>query len=293
MINLSPWYYRNLLVSNSLITSPEFFEVDLLDNTHSYEAIIYLKDHLRPSWVSTSVIYKNCDGSGTAIYKNIAVYKAISEALERLAFYELADTDEANYCFDLNPTTTGMAAYPFFSCLPARKNAMTEAVERWAIHEFNRSKLPITTHPNAVEGLTHYELLTPFANCRVSLLSYKSDDIYVYGFAGGQNLKHSFDRALVELDRNIRVLNSFKKKKISTSFESSNDRAIFYYSTEEGFQNFLEKILKASKSIINSNPKVLCDKELKGEWSQYTKVWRYLLEDSYFDCRQDHSFFMF
>ena len=173
MINLSAWCYRNLLAVNDLINNPEFYEVNFLDNSHKYEANVFLKDHLRPNWVNSSEIYKNCDGSGTSIYKNIAVFKAISEALERLAFYDLAENKEKEYCFDKNPTTTGMAAFPSFSKSIARKNARVEAWERWAIHEFNRSKLPVLMHKSEIQNLNHYEIKIPFKESHVSLLSYK------------------------------------------------------------------------------------------------------------------------
>ena len=92
MINLAPWYYRKLLIENELIKEIKYFEINLLTQVHQFEAAVYLKENLVPSWVSTSEIYRNCEGSGTSTYKNISVYKAISEALERLAFFESVDS---------------------------------------------------------------------------------------------------------------------------------------------------------------------------------------------------------
>jgi hypothetical protein len=219
MLNLAPWYYRNLLVPNEFINSPEYYELTFLNNKKQYEANVFLKSHLRPSWVSRSNLYKNSDGTGTSTYKNIAVYKAISEALERLAFYELAESNkEKEYFFDLNPTTTGMAAYPHWLTMYARNNAIVEAVERWCIHEFNRGKIPSIEIPTLIANLNHYELVTPFKNVKVSLLKYAHKDFYTFAFAGGRSLTTSFDKALIELQRNIKVLEKYHRVDLPLTF---------------------------------------------------------------------------
>lgn len=294
MINLAPFYYRKLLSTNSIIEFPEYFEIEMLNGKKQVEAVVSLKNNLKPIWVKDSLIYRNSDGAGTADYKNIAVYKAISEALERLAFYELVDCNKKNYAFDINPTTTGMAAFPSLTYSEARKNAKMEAVERWAIHEINRGNLPIIKHNVKNCNLSHLEILTPVKDIKVTLLVFKHDDFYAYGFAGGNDLNHSFNKALVELDRNIRVLKIiYNKKPIVQSFENATDRTIFYFSTNDGYEKFEEIINNAPLNIKNTNPKIICDKSVDGRWNEYTKVWRYLLEDSYFPCHEDHTFFMF
>lgn len=294
MFNLSPWYYRNLLVKNDIINFPEFYEINLLDGKKQFEAAVSLNEKLRPDWISTSEFYRDCDGSGASEFKNVAVYKAISEALERLAFYELAETQEKKFSFDLNPTTTGMAAFPSFNCKIARDNGRAEAIERWAIHEFNQGKIPIKRHNSAVKDLESFELVTPFVDIKVILLAYKNENFYAYSFAAGKNVKHSYDRALVELGRNIRVLKkAYQNSKNFTSVESAVDKTILFFSTFEGNSVFSELIKSSPEKIKNSNPKILCDQELKGYWSKYTKVWRFLLEDSYFNTNKNHKFFMF
>lgn len=292
MINLSPWLYRNLLSENDILTVPEFFEITLLNGSSQFEATVSLKEIHRPKWLNPSEIYKNCDGSGTSQFKNIAVYKAISEALERMAFYTFAENYEKKYCFDVNPTTTGMACYPSLGTRIARTNAITEAVERWAIHEFNKFHIPIVVHNSNIKKLIHYELKVPYKNIRISLLVYKNDKFCSYGFAGGSSLMMSFSKALIELDRNIRVLNSVYNQQ-SRKFSNSIDSTLFYYSTDEGYLNFNKLVKCSPRSINNTSPKILCDSEIKGEWTKYATVWRYLLEDSYFDCSTDKTFFMF
>lgn len=293
MINFSPWYYRELLGENLLIESPDFYQISTIEGDSLYESNVKLKDHWRPTWLNQSTLYKDCDGSGTDKFKNIAIYKAISEAIERLAFYELIDTQEVKFSFDKNPTTTGLAAFPYFNYSPARINARLEAIERWAIHEFNKNNLPLKIHKSLTTNLNFYEILTPFQNVRITLLSYERNGSYYYGFAGGTNLNHSFNKSIIELDRNIRVLDKVVDKMNYSSFDIGVDRTLAFFSTLEGNQKFKDLINLAPRIIKSKNPQVLCDKPLVGHWEKYSKVWRYLLEDSYFNCREDHTFFMF
>lgn len=291
---LGPWFYRNLLDFNTIIEPPEFFKAEILTGEILFEVICSLNKNLRPDWVSKSDVYNNRDGAGTSQHKNIAVYKAISEALERWAFYVVADSSEAkNFCFDINPSTAGMAAYPSLIANGARDNAIMEASERWAIHEFWRGNLPVNQHQTSLENLSHYEILTPFKNCRISILSYKKDEHYLYAFAAEQSLEKSFQHALVELARNIRVMAKIAgTPKNFEDFKDISDKRLVYFSSTEGHDLFNCKIQSAPKSPLTT-PKLICDKELKGPWSEYTKVWRYLYANSYPDSDQDHTIFMF
>mgnify|MGYP001562072349 CR=1 FL=1 len=123
---LGPWFYRNLLDSNDIIELPEFFKAEILTGETLFEAICSLNKNLRPDWVSKSDVYNNRDGAGTSKYKNIAVYKAISETLERWAFYVVADTKDAKkFCFDINPSTAGMAACAETQTVPLATSAIS------------------------------------------------------------------------------------------------------------------------------------------------------------------------
>ena len=294
MISLAAWYYRILLSENDLIEKINYFEVGQLDGNRHHEALVFLKNKHLPKWLSHSELYSCCDGTGTSLYKNIAVYKAISEALERWAFYVTTESNESNkFCFDINPSTTGMAAYPGITTKGARKNAIVEASERWALHEFWRGNLPVIEHETNIQNLLHYEIVSEMNKVKVSLVSYKTESQYLYGFAADRTLTESFEHALVELARNIRVLNKFNKENINfNSFKDISDKRLIYFSTPEGNDLFNIKVQSAPKAPLTS-PKLICDLEIKGPWNQYTKVWRYLYADSYPDSETDHTIFMF
>lgn len=174
MINMAPWYYRHLLENNSVIDPPDFYQIKLLSDQNVFESNVRLKNYLRPSWLSTSSLYKDCDGTGTSQFKNVAVYKAISEALERYAFYVTIDNNEAEYAFDKNPTTTGLAAYPSLGSKMARRNAHFEAAERWAIFQFNNKNIPVIYHPEANSRINFFELIVPFEGCKVVIIHHEA-----------------------------------------------------------------------------------------------------------------------
>lgn len=289
---LAPWFFRNLLGKNEIIVSPEFYKIPLLNEEIFFEAVCSLNPILKPSWLSESEVYSNRDGAGASKLRNVATYKAISEALERWAFYSLADSDElTKYCFDLVPSTTGMASYPAFSTKVARQKAILEATERWALHEFWRGNVPVFKHDTDIKLLEHYELLTTFQNVHISILVYNDGGVFSYSFAAENTLQKSFNHALVELSRNIRVLKKSKSYNYKDYLDISDQRLIFF-SSLEGKNTFDEKI-KSAPNKITSKAKLICDKEISGPWSQYTKIWRFLYADSFCHDDNDYSFFMF
>lgn len=294
-INFSPWYYRNLLLDNTLIEPPRFYKTTNILNEEFFESNVVLKSFSSNAKFDKSLIYNNCDGSGADKFKNIAIYKSISEALERLAFYESVDDKFYELKFNLNPTTTGMAAFPHINYSKSRLNAKAEAIERWAINEFNKKNIPAIEIPTLITNLRHFELITPFRDeVRVSIVLFKKNNFYTYSFAADKNLSSSFNKSLIELNRNIKILEKNENyRKNFTEFKDSTDRTLLYFSSEEGYEKFMNLINSAPNKIINNNPIITCDKPVIGRWSKYTKVWRYLLDDSYFPCETDHTFFMF
>ena len=288
---MGPWLYRNLIDKNSILNPIQFYVVDSINNDVYFEAICSLKN--KSAKYLKSEIYTDLDGSGASKYKNIAVYKSISEALERWAFREMCSDSNDKYCFNVNPSTTGIAAYPSFFTNSARENAKLEAIERWALYEFWRGNLPIIEHYSSIKNLNHYEIISGFNKSFISLISYKVDLQTLYAFAAGKTLQDSLNHAIIELDRNRRVMQKkILNGKIYKDFENINDKRLVYFSTNEGASLFYEKISLAPKKI-KSKPKVICDQELKGPWSKYAKVWRYLYADSYPVSDTDHTFFMF
>jgi hypothetical protein len=294
IFNLAPWYYRDFLQdqSNSIFDKISVCEVKLIDGNTNWEAVTKLNDKKLPNWFVPSSIYSANDGSGTSKFKNIAIHKAISEGLERWAFYFSIDEFPREFCFNVDPSTAGMAAFPERFSRNSRGNAYIEATERWCIQEFWNSKLPVIEHHSVIKNMKHFEILSEVSNVRVSLLHYFNGDKNIFGFAGGNTLEKSYRHALVELSRNNFVFNNLKANTNFNQLTEIYDKRIYFFSTEQGVKIFNEKIMSAPKSILIT-PKLICDKEIPGPWSKYAKVWRCLFENSIFDNLTDHTFFMF
>jgi hypothetical protein len=290
-MNLGPWKYRKILSSEGgpirkievvCLTSPILKKV--------YEAYA----ELDPSVLSFSLVkdlkvYGTADGSGTALYQNLARYKSISEALERWAFYETAvATKTDRFGFAVDCSTSGMAAFPGLTYREASDNAFYEAIERWALCAWWEGKLPASGLPSSefhsgIE-INVSPLLGSLSISRgrsisvVVLWSKLSDqDRVCYGFSCASTLEKAIQRASVELDRNRRVLSELPP--LSEVTEVGEKRLLFF-SVSEGNERFMDQVNRSlsANSTISSPPKLVANEAIPGQWTRYCKVWRCLLE---------------
>jgi hypothetical protein len=247
----------------------------------------YLRAALRPSWHEEKGLYENADGSGTHIHRNQACYVAISEALERWAFYTESDgSRRANFGFDRDDSTTGMAAFPGLTTRGARKRAAVEAAERWSLVEWWEGRLPARLLPAASpEGAL--ELISPFPSCSVAIVWRRcSFSGLAFGFAGGATLQEAISHARVELDRNIYALETFVSKtgKTPDSVDISGlgtviERRLVFFASQAGEALFRRRSDEScSMRHLPSQPRTLVDRELPGPWTRYASVWRVLYE---------------
>lgn len=276
-LSLAPLRYNNAVFE-------KFFESittrshRLLDGTQVFTANVYLKSELVPSWKPKNQLYSVCDGSGTSKYKNEAIYKAISESLERLAFYQ--NHDNPKYGFDIDCSTNGMAAFPGLFKSHVRKLAFYEAVERWSLQMFWKGSLPLEKL-ETLEGEAAFHFLIPFSGIS-SVLVYRDMVLgekrrRVYGFAASSNIYRARMKARIELDRNFEVFSLAR----SLDMEKLNlqEKRLIYFSEEAGVRSFNEAYSEALKcKRIASKPRVLIDSPIVGEWSMFCDVHRVLLE---------------
>ncbi len=202
----------------------------------------------------------NCFGLGSHEIKEVATHKAISEALERWAFHEMKQSKHKSlFGFDLDPSTTGMAAYPGLFKTEARHLAYAEALERYAVLGWWNRELPAIARPYK-KDIEAAEIRTFHTNKVTAILWHRelNGHVYYYGFSSGENLCEACHRAEIEL---------WRKKKVTQYPESHK----FFLETME----YTQKLHTTSKS-----PKLLVDEEIKGPWSKYTTVWRCLLGEA-------------
>lgn len=288
-LSLAPLKYNKFMFD-------KFFETvsirahNLLDGTDVYTANAYLKEELLPSWKDKNLLYSNCDGSGTSQYKNEAIYKAVSEGLERLAFYR--NFNNSDLGFDRDCSTSGMAAFPGLFQSFARKLAYNEAIERWSLKSFWDGLTPIRKIQSGEENI--YSFLTPFSKI-FSVIVYRDIQIQnelrrIYGFASANKLARAIFKAKVELNRNFEVLSNMPMLKPSTEMNLMERRLLFFSETK-GVLMFDAACERASELEIKpALPSVLVDSPVVGEWSPYCHIHRVLFEGMDFKGQQIEDF---
>lgn len=303
MISLAPFRYRKILAKDGgPIEELRVYREEIGLASLGYEATAWLRSDIRGANAPKFEIYSNCDGTGSSKYKNLACYKAISEALERWAFLETSTSKDRKYFgFDFDPTTNGIAAFPGLSSRNARDLAWLEALERWALKEWWVGALQ---HESVVEETAPDRgtilICVPSSDHSVVLTWRFSESCqgYCYGFAAASQMNAARQKAMVEMLRNQKVLSSFRQRRgpndeIGGLLRLQENR-LLYFSSATGFSKFQERI-KAKATLVHTElPKLRIDRALSGGWSKFTDVWRVLFDGQERDIKGDVlDFFMF
>lgn len=237
-------------------------------------------------------LYGASHGSGTAGRKSEAVYRAVSEALERWAWHSASQQQESRHRLglDLDPSTTGFAAFPGLGPRSARVPALLEAGERWALGAWweRRAGYRALDPGPPWEGVKGIELLAPVAHGRVALLWKDLPRFRAYGFAAGTTLPAAVRKAAVELGRNIQVLEFAEG---GAAAANRAERRLLFFSGDTGRRAFDQRLVTHSSSPLEA-PSLIVDCQVPGPWAKYTHVWRCLFDpaglhdpgtDDYFD----------
>jgi len=277
---LSPWYYRNVSsTENPIIKEISYSVIDDIMGNKVYESYAFLNENIGLSKKPKDFIfYGNADGTGTAPNLIDATYKAISEAIERWAFLHTfynAST-QTKYGFDLDKSTSGMAAYPELIAHNVKYNARNEAIERWAIQMW-------------WIGLISHESIDPFHNLFKIVLITSPFKTYVailhtviptnglraYGFAGASTSKDAIRKATIELCRNCKALSS--PTALLSHPTNLIEQRLFFFAQSEG-QRLFDARVKAIVRPQTLKPIFYFDGNLPGPWNKYAKVWRTVLD---------------
>jgi hypothetical protein len=298
MLNLAPWKYRAVMESQGgpvrdLLVAKL---VSAVDGHEYWEAFATLNVEFEKK---ASEIYGSGHGSGSAKSVAEARYRAISEAMDRWAFFESSRDRDARMGFDVDCSTTGMAAFPGLFPRQARQRAMAEAIERWVLNAWWARKLNhhlfecplIDTDKVRVEGL---QIDAPWNGHHIVVLWVfeQSNGFWTYGFAAENSREGAIKHAMVELERNIRVLRHYYLKNERPTLRNMTDLRLHYFSTHEGHHAFLD-IVRAPVRTLVKEPRMLIDTEIRGPWTQYAHVWRCLFEPAAIDSHEEINFFAF
>lgn len=287
-MNLAPIKYRNFFNKNK--TDGPFSKIEhaIIPAIEMYEAYVYLRENLVPEWKCKDLVFGNAIGCGNSKYLSTAYYKAISEALERWAFFQTYDSnDSSKFGFEVDPSTTGMAAFPSWSVKHVKEKSFYEAAEKWAVVNwwYNRlDHVPVVLD----QKVKIFKINLPWKNITVVILYSFNDDyrFYFYGHGASKNIKLAIDNAFIELNRSERCLIEFYKSKINTILVEEIDsifekRLLYFSSPQKGHVDFLERIKRTTQKLPARTPRILVNEEIEGPWSQYAKVWRCLFESNF------------
>ncbi len=220
-------------------------------------------------------VYGNADGTGASTSVQVARHMAISEALERWAFYETSQGDDAaKYGFDIDNSTNGMAAFPGLFKSSARKRAYLEALERWALVAWWSGHLRASVVGDALLGVTALRIEHESKIGEVAILFRRSAAGHVsYGYSAGATFRSAAARAAVELARNEFVVGYYKLRSVVRDVPNPFERRCLYFAGEEGHAEFLRRVFDR-KPHREAAWSVTFDGELPGAWSKYATVWR-------------------
>lgn len=294
MINLAPLKYRHIFkIDGGPIERVDCASCAIASGQLGFEAIAYLDPQLDIKKNDIFFLYSNADGSGSSLSRSEAIYKAISESLERWAFYQtVLSNEKTRYGFDRDPSTSGMAAFPGLFKSQSRRLAYCEALERNAIVSWWCGSLPLVRH-NLNKPYTVFEVVSGDQFIKVALLTRETKNQFAYGFAAAEKFDEAINKAEIELERNAFVLSLPIDENTKEKMPLFEKRLLFF-SEGKGRQLFDVRVAESLNCRIQPKAPELCiDTEIKGPWSKYATVWRCLLATD-IDISNDRlDFFLF
>lgn len=243
-----------------------------------YQANVHLDPSVLPPR-QRFVIFGNADGTGTHPLPTVARHIAISEAIERWAFRVVSGSeDRVLYGFDIDRSSSGMAAYPGLFDSQSRQRALHEAIERYSLVAWWESRLGARILETEWPGISALEIESPFREARAVILFKRCDPgFFAYGHAAAPAFHGACERAVIELARNEYVLRRYwlagaPQNRPAELFE----RRCLFFSSPAGHELFLEKTRTPVGQPAGA-PEILFDGEIPGPWSKYATVWRVVL----------------
>lgn len=237
-----------------------------------------LKAGLTPK--SPLVLFSDADGTGTHPVASVARHKAISEALERWAFHATVRSERAaEFAFDVDPSTTGMAAFPGLLRRQARRSAVLEAIERFSLISWWEGRVQGRHFDTDWPGVSAVVINGPFGGLTVIAYARTSWGGWVYGHAADESFGAACERAVVELARHEWILrSSWLATAAGAPPVASNifERRCLFFATDEGHEVFRARLAGPVKGA-EFRPEVVCDAEIPGPWDEFAAVWRFAL----------------
>jgi hypothetical protein len=225
-------------------------------------------------------LFGDADGTGVDPVASVARHKAVSEALERWAFYATVRSDRAaDFGFDLDPSTTGMSAFPGLLRRSARRSAVLEAVERFSLMSWWEGRAEGRAFGTDWPGVSALAIDGPFGGLTVVAWARTAAGEWVYGHAAEESLGAACERAVGELARHEWILRGAALRAAAGAAQPVTnifERRMLFFAGDEGHALFQARLATPARGPA-PRAEVICDREIEGPWSQYAAVWRFAL----------------
>lgn len=292
-MNIAPLKYAHVHKEHGGPIASISFRERELPGGKIFEAFATLDEKTTGFKKEGQFLYGNAHGTGTAATKPEAIYCAISEALERWAWSSAYQDPTLRKAlrYDLDPSTTGFAAFPGLGLHGARKRAFFEATERWSLCMWWEGKLP---HSDLkLEGVSGISLQSGVPGTATVVIWSEEHGLTHYGFASSINITAAVAKAKIELQRNKDVLEFYaaEKKKGALPPLGLTERRLRFFAEPAGYALFKERLSR--KGSPSTAPVLAVDMSVRGPWTQYTHVWRCLFESSKFRENDKDDYFLF
>jgi hypothetical protein len=237
-------------------------------------------------------IFSDADGTGIHGSPMVARQMAISEALERWAYYAtVRSSRRAVFAFNVDGSSNGMAAFPGLFDRSARSRAISEAVERFCLLNWWERRLDGEIRKTSWQGVTSVSFDSPLGRTAVILFMRSEWGFYVYGHAAARSFAEACDHALVELVRHESVVRCWTLAGNTVPTGDQFEKRAWFFTTQEGHDLFCERL----ETRIDCPPpktEIICDSEIRGPWSAYATIWRFLFRPpSRRFMERDHRYF--
>ncbi|MCF7687513.1 MAG: hypothetical protein K9M98_04850 [Cephaloticoccus sp.] len=225
--------------------------------------------------------HAEADGTGAHVSPMVARHMAVSESLERWAFHATVRSDRrAEFGFDVDETSNGMAAFPGLSAAPARRSAVLESLERFCLLHWWEGKIDGQLRDTEWPGVSALAFEPSLGGVAVLLFARSEWGFHVYGHAAAESFTRACERAMLELTRHEWVLSNrllALGQGTSEPITERLEKRSWFFSTEAGHELFRERLARKATGPM-PQPRVVCDREVTGPWSDYTTVWRFVLQ---------------
>ncbi len=297
MLNLAAFRYRNILAeAGGPIERVEMGETVVLG-----ERLHLANAYLIPALAGNrdlSAVYSRANGSGTASSPMIARFKAISEAMERWAHWEIqSKAVGGEFGFAIDPSSNGFSAFPGVWRRQARQGALEEAVERFNLLNWWEGRLPAQESATRWPDIRAVVVKSRAPGLLVILFKRTLEGFFAYGHAGAMDFESACQKAAAEMERHSQVVARFTRLHGSPALSHLPpnahpiERRSLFFAGEEGHRLFLERLRTPVPDTAEL--KWAFDGPVPGPWTKYADVWRVLFEPpSRRFLSTDHTYFM-